>query len=71
MSDPIPQDIKACWFNPIRRLQSATSGNKGLAIVTMKFLVNADGVPIQWTEPNVVLLEPWQKPKALLDLLTE
>lgn len=65
----IPLDVKACWFNPIRRLQSAAQKSTGLAIVSMKFLVNEVGEPIQWTEPELVLLEPKKSKEAILQLL--
>jgi len=63
-----PLDIKPAWFNPIRRLQSVAARSSGMAIVTMKFLVNEQGEPIQWTEPEVTLLEPKKQKEAILQL---
>lgn len=65
-----PVDIKACWFNPIRRLQSVAAKSTGMSIVTMKFLLNEEGEPVQWTDPTIVLLEPKRDLKTILDLLT-
>ena len=59
MNQVIPQDIRPCWFNPIRRLQSVVKGhNHGMAIVSVRFLVSETGEPVCWTEPEVTLLEP-------------
>jgi hypothetical protein len=65
-----PLDIKPAWFNPIRRLQSVAARSSGMAIVTMKFLVNDQGEPVQWTDPTIVFLEPKRDTKTILDLLT-
>lgn len=73
-TQPVPLDLKPSWLNCFRRLQSATTHirhTRGLAIIGIKILVNSDGDPIQWTEPHVTLLEPWQKPKDFLALLTD
>lgn len=61
-------DIKPCWLNPIRRLQACVQRSTGLSIVTIKFLVNEHGEPIQWTEPQVTLLEPKNYKEAILRL---
>lgn len=66
-----PLDIKPAWFNPIRRLQSVAAKSSGMAIVTMKFLVNEQGEPVQWTDPTIVYLEPKRDTKTILDLLTQ
>lgn len=68
---PIPLDIRECWFGPIRRLQSVSKRSQGLSIIEVKFLVNAEGVPIHWTEPKVTVLEPFDRAKAVIELLTE
>lgn len=65
----VPLDIKAAWFNPIRRLQSVASKSNGLAIVSMKFLVNERGEPVNWTEPSLTLIEPMRERQIILDLL--
>lgn len=64
-------DIKPCWFNPIRRLQSVAAKTEGMAIVTMKFLINDKGEPVNWTEPALTLIEPKRDKQTILDLFTE
>jgi hypothetical protein len=71
MTQQTPLDIKTCWFNPIRRLQSVAAKSNGLAIITMKFLVNEAGEPVNWTEPAITFLEPKRDKQTLLDLFTE
>jgi hypothetical protein len=71
MTQAVPQDIKACWFNPIRRLQSVAQKSTGMAIISMKFVVNEAGEPVQWTDPAITFLEPKRDTKTILDLLTE
>lgn len=60
VQQPITPDIHPAWLNIIRRLQSvARSDNRGLAILTIKVLVDADGKPCRlWGDPLVVKLEP-------------
>lgn len=69
----IPLDVKPCWFNPIRRLQSVAAKNNGMAVVVMKFLVNDAGEPLYWTEPKITFVEPSRQRgrQSLLDLFTE
>lgn len=67
-----PDDIRPQWFNVIRRLQSvARDGNQGLAVIDMRVLVDEDGVPVIWTEPKRLLLEPKRMSQHVLELLTE
>lgn len=66
-----PLDIKPCWFNPIRRLQSVAQKSNGMAIVTMKIVVNELGEPVQWAEPAITLLEPKRDKRTILDLLAD
>lgn len=56
----LTSDIGSEWLNIIRRLQSVgRTGNRGLAILTIKVLVNARGKPCKlWGDPMVVKLEP-------------
>ena len=71
MNQSAPQDVKTCWFNPIRRLQSVAQKSTGMAIISMKFLVNEVGEPVQWTDPAITFLEPKRDLRTILDLLTE
>lgn len=67
----VPLDIKPTWFNPIRRLQSVAAKSNGLAIVSMKFLVNEKGDPVNWTEPSMTLIEPMRERQTILDLFAD
>lgn len=65
----LTDDIKPQWLNVIRRLQSACYGNQGLAVLSIRVLVDADGEPVLWTEPQRVKLEPRSAGlETLLDL---
>jgi hypothetical protein len=65
----LTDDIKPQWLNVIRRLQAACCGNRGLAVLSIRVLVDAGGEPILWTEPQRVKLEPRStKLETLLDL---
>jgi len=57
-------DLKPEWaevgnamLNILRRLQSEARTD-GCAILSIKVAVNADGVPLCWTNPSVKKLEP-------------
>ena len=54
----LTDDIKPQWLNVVRRLQSACYGNQGLAVLSIRVLVDAEGEPICWTAPARVKLEP-------------
>jgi len=65
----LTDDIKPQWLNVVRRLQSACYGNQGLAVLSIRVLVDAEGEPLLWTEPTRVKLEPKSaKLETLLDL---
>lgn len=68
-ANKLPLDIKASWLNPIRRLQSVCSKNHGIAVVSMSFLIDADGNPRLWTEPKLTLIEPKANAEDMLSLL--
>jgi len=63
----VTEDVKPQWLNVIRRLQSACHGNQGLAVLSIRVLVDAAGEPVLWTEPLRTKLEP--KSTALDTLL--
>ena len=64
-----PQDLKPPWLNVARRMQSV-SKTGGLALVTITVLVDVDGVPRLWMEPNCKKIEPRKASQDILDLLT-
>ena len=57
MSD-LPQDIKPDWLNVIRRLQSMGRQQAGYGIVTIQVIIDANGKPVLWNEPELKRLEP-------------
>lgn len=65
------QDIKSPWLNVIRRLQSiARCDNQGMAIIELKILVDQEGNPRFWTEPEITRIEPKKAAEEILLLLT-
>lgn len=46
------------------------NSNDGLAVVTVKVLVNKDGQPVLWAEPNCVKLEPAIKAAAFFEAMS-
>lgn len=61
------KDIKPQWLNVARRLQSVSRQNDGIGILHLKVMVNQDGNPIFWVEPDIIKLEP--KGSVNFDLL--
>lgn len=62
-------DIKPHWFNLIRRLQSAARCQSGHAIITISVVVDSDGKPIAWTEPQMTKIEPLSTSHQWISLL--
>lgn len=54
----LTEDVRACWLNPIRRLQSLAGQQKGYAILEIKIVVDERGNPVFWTEPTMTKIEP-------------
>lgn len=52
-----PADLKTGWLNVARRMQSVAA-SQGYAIITIRVLVNAEGLPVLWTEPSQCKIEP-------------
>jgi hypothetical protein len=67
----LPEDIKKEWYDPIRRLQATASQNRGLAIIRIRFVVNENGVPVCWSEPEMTKIERKRDAGKILDMLTE
>jgi hypothetical protein len=65
----IPQDLKPPWLNVARRMQSV-SKTGGLALVSITVLVDQEGVPRAWLEPNCRKVEPRRSSLELLKMLT-
>ena len=62
----LPLDIKPDWLNVIRRLQSIGRQQSGYGIVTIQVIVDANGTPILWNEPELKRLEPQSKVAELM-----
>ncbi len=65
-----PLDIKKEWLSVARRMQSI-GASEGLSIVTISVLVNSAGVPIFWTAPKKMLIEPRAKAGDIIDCLNK
>src|SRR3990167_4613033 len=71
MTVKLPEDVKPAWLNVFRRLQSiASKRNGGIAVLTIRVVVDENGTPIFWTEPSCTLLEPKGQSHDILRLLT-
>lgn len=64
-----PQDIKIPWLNVARRFQSVARTG-GLALITMTVLVDQDGLPRLWLEPDCRKIEPKKNAEEIIELLT-
>jgi hypothetical protein len=65
-----PLDIKKEWLSVARRMQSV-SCSEGLSIVSISVLVNSAGVPIFWSEPKKILIEPKAKAGDIINSLSK
>jgi len=67
-----PEDIKPAWFNVIRRLQNvAKQSNQRVGVVSIRILIDQNGDPVSWTEPELVSLEPKRQGAEVLELLAD
>lgn len=64
----VSQDLKSGWLNVARRLQSGAR-SKGISIVTIQVVVDADGEPAYWLSPTVRQVEPAGRAEEFLRLL--
>jgi hypothetical protein len=64
-----PQDIKVPWLNVARRFQSVARTG-GLALITMTVLVDQDGLPRLWLEPDCRKIEPRRSAEEIIKMLT-
>ncbi len=65
----VPLDIKLPWLNVARRMQSVARTG-GFALVTITVLVDQDGCPRFWLEPNCRKIEPKRATEEILQLLS-
>lgn len=70
MSQNRPRDIQTAWFNVLRRLQAAGS-TEGLSLISITVLVNRDGVPLLWLEPQCRKIEPKKSAQEVIEMLDD
>jgi hypothetical protein len=63
-----PQDVKERWVHVTRRLQSVCRSG-GLSLVSITVLVDENGLPIMWLEPDVRLIEPRKSAQDIIAML--
>ena len=51
------QDLDPQWLRVTRRMQSVAK-SRGVQIITMSVVVNAEGVPEYWFTPRILQVEP-------------
>ena len=52
-------DLPTAWMNVMRRLMSvAPHPGQASSIITMRILVNGNGLPCIWGRPSVQVIEP-------------
>ena len=65
----IYQELWPGWLNFARRLQSVARKGHHYGIISVKVLVDRNGNPVQWTEPERTGIEP--EKSGWLDRLLE
>lgn len=50
--------IRPQWQKVATRLQHEARKTEGYAVVSVSILIDGNGNPVTWTEPNLVRLEP-------------
>ena len=65
-----PGDLEElrCWFGVVRQLRQVGQ-SRGLSIITLKVLVDADGTPVQWGKPRRAELSPLSGNDRFYELL--
>lgn len=56
------------WFGAIRQLRQVGQ-SRGLSVITLKVLVDADGNPLQWGKPRRAELSPLSDNDRFYELL--
>jgi hypothetical protein len=67
MSQNIPLDVQPAWLSVIRRLQSVAKSD-GLQVIKFTVLVDSEGIPQAWMEPEVHKVEPKGRASAILTM---
>lgn len=64
----LPEDIQQSWYNIIRRFQSVAKSD-GVSIIQLTILVDDNGNPILWSNPNIIKIEPKANKEKVIDIL--
>ena len=64
-------NIRPEWNGVIQRLQGVACRQDGCALVSITIMVNSDGNPMWWAEPNITHIEPKEKGSRFMDLLVK
>lgn len=70
MARNVPEDLEQPWLNLARRLKSIACqerGQRGAAFLHVAVLVDGNGVPVGYTEPQMVKMEPRSKEYEILE----
>ena len=51
-------DIRPKWKNVARRLQSVSNKNNGFAVLQLSVVIDSNGDPVAWLDPQMSLFEP-------------
>lgn len=62
MPRQLPEDIKHCWLNVVRRLQSCVRPHQCPGILTIRIIMDDRGIPVRWLTPTLTPLEPKNAP---------
>jgi hypothetical protein len=64
----LPQHIRKEWLPVLARLQQFAGTQAGIAVIKMTVVVDANGDPICWLEPDMTRFEPRSREKIIRDL---
>ena len=62
-------DLLRPWFPLIRRVRKAAKNGGSYAVLSMRVIVDGDGIPRHWTEPSRLVVEPRATGEDLVKLL--
>lgn len=72
MTDLSTQDIRPAWMKVLRRLQSVSCmNNSGAMIVTISIVVDQNGNPRFWLEPQTRKIEPAKAMEEFMSLVNK
>jgi len=53
-----PLDLRPGWLKVSRSMQAQSCKQRGYAVVSINVIVDSNGNPIFWSEPNLTKIEP-------------